>query len=84
MNYYPYFVIPVNGGLLHVFELLHENIEPIDSTLEYFRPFYQAYFKLSGKIDAIYIEYLTPKWIELFDKLNIGHLIIFTNICKEE
>ncbi|WP_162146893.1 hypothetical protein [Acholeplasma granularum] len=84
MNYYPYFVIPIKYGLLHIFELLYEKDNLLDSYMDYFRPYYLAYLKSKPSIDAIYIEILDQKTIELFDQLNLGHLIIFTNNYKEE
>src|SRR5690606_11091065 len=84
VNYFPYFVIPINGGLLHVFELIKGQFDPVDLFADYFRPYLQAYLKLDGYIDAIYLDILNQKWIDLFDKLNVGHLIIFTNFFKEE
>lgn len=84
MNYYPYFVIPIYKGQLHIFELLHKPTNHPQYFINYFRPYYQAYFKTDMTIDAIYIEVLTTKIIELFDVMELGHLIIFTNNFKEE
>jgi len=84
MNYFPYFVVPINQGLLHIFELLSKDTNNPGDYIYYLRPYYQAYFKLNMTIDAVYIETLTTKFIELFDQMKIGHLIIFTNNFKEE
>ncbi len=84
MNYFPYFTIPIDGGLLHVFELLKEMTEPNDLYLDYFKPYYHAYLKTDQKIDAIYVDILDSELIDLLDKLTMGHLIIFTNNCKED
>lgn len=84
MQHFPYFVVPIQNGLLHVFELLDKDVSQAGDYLYYFRPYYQAYFKLEMTIDAIYIERLTLKTIEMFDQMNLGHLIIFTNNFKEE
>lgn len=84
MQHFPYFVVPIQNGLLHVFELLTKETNQPGDYLYYFRPYYQAYFKVGMTIDCIYIEKLTPKTIELFDQMNLGHLIIFTNNFKEE
>src|SRR5690554_3661931 len=84
MNYFPYFVVPINQGLLHIFELLSKDTNNPGDYIYYLRPYYQAYFKLNMTIDAVYIETLTTKFIELFDLMKIGHLIIFTNNFKEE
>ncbi|WP_079560635.1 hypothetical protein [Acholeplasma oculi] len=83
MNLYPYFVIPIQGGLLHVFEILiPESLEVMDIT-DYLRPYYKAYLKTNKQIDAIYIEYLDQHMIDLLDLLALGHLIVFTNNYKE-
>lgn len=83
MNLYPYFVIPIQGGLLHVFEILiPESLEVMDIT-DYLRPYYKAYLKTNKQIDAIYIEYLDQHMIDLLDLLVLGHLIVFTNNYKE-
>ena len=84
MNYYPYFVIPVNGGLLHIFELLKEDLTDYSLFIQYLYPYYKAYLKTSKMIDAIYIDTLDHEFIDLIDKLNLGNLIIFTNKFKEE
>lgn len=84
MNHFPYFVIPINGGLLHIFELLYEKPNNNEYFSDYFRPYYVAYLKSNPTIDAIFIETLNIETIDLFDHMNLGHLIIFTNNVKED
>ena len=84
MNYYPYFVIPINKGLLHVFQLLNKKVDNYKIYNDYFIPYYKAYLKTNQEIPAIYIETLDYKIISLFDLLEIGNLIVFTNYFKEE
>lgn len=84
MNYYPYFVIPIQQGLLHIFELLTEEPKPLDLYIDYFAKYYKAYFKTDRSVDVIYVDVLTSGFIELLDELEVGHLIIFTNKYKED
>lgn len=84
MNYFPYFVIPIHCGVLHVFELLIKDTKYPNDYINYFRPYYRAYLNTNRSIDAIYIETLTTKIIELFDHMKLGNLIIFTNNFKED
>lgn len=84
MNIYPYFVIPIVGGLLHIFEILIPEFEESIDITDYLRPYYRAYLKTDKKIDAIYIESLDQKMIDLLDLLVLGHLIVFTNNYKED
>lgn len=84
MNYFPYLVVPIDQGVLHIFELLNIDTKYPDAFINYFRPYYRAYFNLNMTVDAVYIETLTTKTIELFDLMKLGNLIIFTNNFKEE
>lgn len=84
MNYFPYFVIPIQNGLLHIFELLITDTKHPNDYINYFRPYYRAYLNLNMTVDAVYIETLTTHLIELFDHMELGHLIIFTNNFKED
>src|SRR5690554_4269897 len=84
MNYFPYFVIPINKGVLHVFELLDKEVNNYNIYNDYFIPYLEAYFKTNQSIPLIYLNTLDIKMIKLFDLLEIGNLIVFTNYFKEE
>ncbi|VEU82735.1 hypothetical protein [Acholeplasma hippikon] len=84
MNLFPYFVIPIQSGMLHIFELLAEDVKDYSLFIDYFYPYYKAYLKTNRLIDAIYMDYLDQQYINLLDKFEVGNLIIFTNKYKED
>lgn len=81
---FPYFVIPIQGGLLHIIERLTTEPKNFDEYLDYFAPYVLAYLELNLSIDMIYVETLDIEFIKILDELNVGHLIILTNKFKEE
>ena len=54
MNYFPYFVVPINKGLLHIFELLENDGEDLTIYNDYFIPYYNLYLKLNMKTPYLY------------------------------
>lgn len=84
MNYFPYMVIPINSGVLHVFELLSKEVEDNEMFNEYLEPYYKAYFKTNRLLNVVYIERLDDEFVATLEKLEVGNLIIFTNKVKEE
>jgi hypothetical protein len=82
-NIYPYFVIPSQGGLIHIFEALTEIDGPSYIYFSHLAHYFNAYIRVRPSIKLIYLDELNDSLLELFQQLNID-LIILTLKYKEE
>lgn len=82
-NIYPYFVVPSQGGMIHIFEILtHIDGEP-GYYFQYIKPYLLAYLKERSTIPLIYLDTLDENLLSMINQLNID-LIILTLKYKEE
>ncbi len=82
-NIDPYFVIPSQGGLIHVFEILTELEGDAGFYFQYLKSYFMTYLSINADVPLIYLDHLDEDLLSLINQLNIN-LIILTLKYKEE